>query len=134
MENNLSINNDLSTRKWGWLVLFTAMPTLICCALPIVLVSLGFGSVVAAVFANIGPLAFLAGNKFWVFVLSGGLIAVSAYMIFIRPSSCPADRELASKCQSAKVWNRRLLLVSGAIWSIGFFSSYMLAPILEFWG
>ncbi len=129
-----SANQAASTKKWGWLVLFTALPTLTCCALPLLLVSLGFGSVVAAMFNTIPGLAFLAGNKIWMFGISGLLIAAASYMVFVRPQACPANKALAEQCMSAKVWNKRLLVASAIIWSIGFFSSYIFPYLIEYFG
>jgi len=43
IENSINDNTRV-----GWLALFTSTGTLIYCALPILLVTLGFGSVVAA--------------------------------------------------------------------------------------
>ncbi len=121
-----------STKKWGWLVLFTALPTLTCCALPLLLVSLGFGSVVAAMFSTIPGLAFLASNKILMFGISGLLISGASYLVFIRPQACPADKALAEQCMSAKKWNKRLLIVSAAIWAISFFSSYIFPYFIEY--
>ena len=47
----------------GWLTLFITSGTLLCCALPILLVSLGFGAVAASLNYNIPGLLFLAENK-----------------------------------------------------------------------
>ncbi len=134
-ESNISLSETAtqaaSTKKWGWLILFTALPTLTCCAIPLLLVSLGFGSVVVAMFANVPGLALLAGNKLWMFAISGILIMVASYMVFIRPQACPADKELAKQCASAKVWNKRLLIVSALVWSIGFFTAFLYPYLIE---
>ena len=37
------LETPLQSRRWGWLVVFTTTSTLLCCALPIALVSLGLG-------------------------------------------------------------------------------------------
>ena len=126
------LSEAASTQKWGWLLLFTALPTLTCCALPLLLVSLGFGSVVAAMFSTIPGLALLAENKIWMFVISGLLIVGASYMVFIRPQACPADKKLAEQCAAAKVWNKRLLKISALVWSIGFFAAFIFPYIIEY--
>jgi len=49
--------------RWAWLVLFAFSTTLVCCALPILLVSLGLGAVSASLFANLPFLVTLAQYK-----------------------------------------------------------------------
>ena len=51
----------------GWLTLFVASGTLICCALPIILVTLGLGATVAALSSNAPFLVILTLHKVWVF-------------------------------------------------------------------
>ena len=46
-----------------WLTLFVTSGTLLCCALPIILVSMGFGAVVASFNYNTPELLFLEENK-----------------------------------------------------------------------
>ncbi|MDQ7050407.1 MAG: hypothetical protein Q9M92_13100 [Enterobacterales bacterium] len=42
-------------KKWGVIILFTSSATLLCCALPILLVSLGMGAVVASLYGEYLP-------------------------------------------------------------------------------
>ena len=53
MKEAANFSSEAEPRYWGWLVLFASSTTLICCALPILLVTLGLGAVSAALFANI---------------------------------------------------------------------------------
>ena len=57
-----------------WSALVAAFGTLVCCALPSLLVLLGFGSTVAAAVSATPWLVVLSQNKEWVFLLSGLLI------------------------------------------------------------
>lgn len=114
-----------------WLALFITSGTLICCALPILLVTLGFGAVVASLNYNIPGLVFLAEHKLWVLALSALLLLLLAWVIWRPNQSCPTDPELASYCHTAKRWNRRIFWVSVVIWSVGFFSSVLLLPLRE---
>lgn len=112
-----------------WLVLFTASGTLVCCALPIILVSLGFGAVVASLNYNVPGLVFLAENKYWTLGLSGLLLLILAWVIWRPNQACPADPELARQCQLAKRWNQRIFWTSAFIWLTGFFFSVALLPL-----
>jgi mercuric ion transport protein len=119
-------------RYLGWLTLFTSGGTLVCCALPILLVSMGFGAVAASLNYNIPGLVFLAENKIWTLSLSALLLLFLAWVIWRPGQSCPADPELAAYCGKAKKWNRRIFRFSVTIWAIGFFFSYLLLPLRQF--
>ena len=114
-----------------WLTLFITSGTLLCCTLPILLVSLGFGAVVAGLNYNIPGLMFLAEHKLWTLSLSALLLLFLAWVIWRPNQVCPADFELATYCQKAKLWNQRIFWVSVAMWVIGFFFSVMLLPLRQ---
>ena len=126
--------HDLETRKWGWLVLFASTTTLVCCALPILLVSLGFGAVWASVYASFAPIGFIALHKIWFFVGSGALLLLAGFVLYRPGRSCPADPELAARCNSAERWNKRLLIASGVLWAVGMSAAYLSLPLLELLG
>lgn len=114
----------IKPRKWGWLTLFTSAGTLICCALPILLVSLGMGAVVASMAANAPVLITLSMHKTWVFAFSGLLLLISGWFLYKPAASCPADPELAKICESTRKWNFRLYWGSVAVWLVGFFFAF----------
>jgi mercuric ion transport protein len=116
----------------GWLALFASGGTLVCCALPILLVSMGFGAVAASLNYNIPGLIFLAENKAWTLSLSALLLLLLAWVIWRPGQSCPTDPKLAAYCEKAKKWNRRIFHFSVTIWAIGFFFSYLLLPLRQF--
>ncbi len=117
-----------------WLTLFVTSGTLLCCAIPIVLVSLGFGAVVASIMYHVPGLVFLAEHKYWTLALSGLLLVALAWVIWRPNQHCPADAELAARCQSAQRWNRRVFFLSVVIWCIGFFFSVLLLPLSQWLG
>ncbi len=123
-----SVDEIRTPRRWAWLVLFASSTTLICCALPILLVSVGLGAVSAALFANLPFLVTLAKYKAWMFGASGGVLALSAWLLFRSGRTCPADPDLAEQCETAYRWNVRLLWVSVGIWVIGFVAAYLALP------
>ncbi len=61
----------------SWLTLFASGGTLICCALPIILVTLGLGATVAAFTSSFPLLVTIAQHKAWVFTGSGALLLLS---------------------------------------------------------
>ena len=117
--------------RWGWLLLFTSASTLICCALPILLVSIGLGAVSAAMFSTVPFLADLAHHKDWLFAGSGGVLALAGWALHRPGRACPTDPALAAKCETAHRWNRRLFAVSAGIWAIGFSAAYLSLPMLN---
>lgn len=117
------------TRSWSWLLLFTTSGTLICCAIPITLVSLGLGASVASMASAAPWLVTLSMYKGWMFALSGILIALSAWAVYRPGRTCPADPEIAAACARADTWNRRFIIFSGIIWCVGFFAAFGL-PLL----
>ena len=114
-----------------WLTLFVASGTLLCCALPIVLVSMGFGAVVASLNFNIPVLVLLAEHKLWTLGLSAALLVILAWVIWRPNQACPADPELAAICQTTQKWNQRIFWISLFIWVTGFFFSVLLLPLRQ---
>ena len=128
------MNDSPTPRRWAWLVLFASSTTLVCCALPILLVSIGLGAVSASLFANVPFLVTLAKYKAWMFGASGVLLAVSAWLLFRSGRACPTDPELAALCEKAHRWNVRLFWAAAGIWVIGFGTAYLALPIYSWLG
>ncbi len=126
-----STGKTVKPRKWGWLVLFTNTATLVCCVIPIVLVSLGMGTVVAALYGDLPFLAFLGEQKKWTFVITALILALATWALYRPNRACPTDPKLAKACASAHKWNVRLFWVSVVIWCISFFAAYLLLPATE---
>ena len=128
------VTEPATPRKWTWLVLFTSSTTLVCCALPILLVSLGLGAVSASLFANLPFLVTLAQHKGWMFTGSGGVLILAGWLLFRSGRACPTDPELAKLCERAYRWNSRFFWVSVAIWALGFGAAYLALPIYLWFG
>ena len=117
-------------RAWNWLLLFTTSSTLVCCAIPIALVSLGLGATVATMVRSAPWIVVLSQHKLSMFFLSGVLIVVSAWFVYRSGRSCPVDPELAVACQRADRWNRRFIWGSAGMWAVGCLAAYGL-PLLQ---
>lgn len=116
-------------RGAGWLSLFASAGTLVCCALPIVLVSLGFGAAVAATTSALPLLITLSQHKTWVFAGSALLLALNAALLRSATARCPADPALATRCRRADAWNRRVFIIALGVWMVGFFAAYLALPL-----
>ena len=120
--------------------LFSSFSTLICCALPSVLVLLGMGTAVASLLSAAPWLVSLSRHKIWTFSIAGTLIAASFVMTYVvaprlrRGDVCAADDPTTcgpTTCGEVSKLSRIVLWGSALIWSGGFFVAYLLAPILE---
>jgi mercuric ion transport protein len=115
--------------------LFSSFSTLLCCALPSVLVLLGMGTAVASLLSAAPWLVSLSRHKIWTFSIAGTLIAASfamTYLVAPRLRSgeiCAADDP--ATCGEVSRLSRLVLWGSALIWSGGFFVAYLLGPILE---
>ncbi len=117
--------------NWSWMVLVTTSATLVCCAIPILLVTLGMGATVASMASAAPWLISLSANKPWVFAISGALIVIAMWSIYRPGRTCPTDPELAAACAAADKWNKRFLTVSAALWIVGFIAAFLLEYLLD---
>jgi hypothetical protein len=60
-----------------WVALFASTGTLVCCALPIIMVTLGMGTAVAALTSSFPFLITLSQHKEWVFAGSAIMLVFS---------------------------------------------------------
>lgn len=112
-----------------WLTLFASTGTLLCCALPIVLVTLGLGAAVVSLTSAFPFLITLSQHKVWVFAFSGIMLGLSGWLMYRSGRRCPTDPALGGLCNRTQVWNRRIYWISVAIWGIGFFAAYVALPL-----
>lgn len=112
-----------------WLTLFASTGTLICCALPILLVTLGLGAAVASLTASFPILITLSQHKAWIFAGSGALLVLDGWLMYRPGRACPTDPKLAALCERLQKWNRRVYWSALAVWGVGFFAAYLLLPI-----
>lgn len=113
----------------SWLTLFASTGTLICCALPITLVTLGLGAAVVSLTGTFPFLITLSQHKIWVFGFSGAMLGVSGWLLYRPGRACPSDPVTGRLCNRAQVWNRRIYWSSVVIWGIGFFAAYLALPL-----
>lgn len=113
----------------SWLALFASIGTLICCALPLLLVTLGFGATLAALTSSIPWLIPLSEHKEWIFLGSGAALLAAGWLVHHPGQSCPSDPELRRLCLRTRAWNGRIFWASVATWTIGFFAAYLALPV-----
>lgn len=114
----------------NFLTLFSSMSTLVCCALPALLVSLGMGAVLAGLASNVPGLIWVSENKTTVFAVAGGLLLFNGLLLWRnRNAPCPIDPSLRDACLRGRKFSSWTYFVSLAVFLSGFFFAY-LAPVL----
>jgi mercuric ion transport protein len=115
--------------------LFSSFSTLICCALPSILVLLGLGTTVASLLSAAPWLVSLSRHKIWTFSIAGTLIAASFMMTYVIAPRLQQGEVCAANgpttCSEVSKLSRVILWSSALIWCGGFFVAYLLGPILE---
>lgn len=119
----------------SYVSLFTSFGTLLCCALPSLLVLFGLGATVASVLSEAPWLVSMSHHKNWVFIVAGTLITGNfAYLYRLAPKlqekSGACDPGESTACRTASRFSRVVLWCSAAIYLIGCFAAYLLGPIL----
>lgn len=114
----------------AFLTLFTSTGTLICCALPALLVSLGAGAVMAGLIEAVPQITWLGKNKAWVFAIAGTLLLASgAWQWHARSLPCPADKAQAAACARARRVSWIVWGLSVALYASGAFFAFFAAAL-----
>lgn len=112
------------------LSLFGALSTLLCCALPALLVTLGMGAVVAGLISAAPWLIWLSAHKLWLFAVSGALLLLSAGLFWRgRYAPCPADPAQARACRLLRRFTGATLIAAALIYILGFFFAFLAARV-----
>ena len=110
----------------NFLTLFSSTGTLICCALPALLISLGLGAVMAGLASNVPGLIWISEHKSGVFIFSGSMLLFNGILLWKnRNTPCPLDPGLRESCVKGRRISKKLYLVSLFIYIIGFFFAYI---------
>ncbi|MFN7176784.1 MAG: hypothetical protein ACK4MX_07830 [Thermaurantiacus sp.] len=111
--------------------LFASTTTLVCCALPALLVTLGLGAALAGLVTAAPWLVALSVHKVPLFIGSGVMLLAAGLMH--RRSArlpCPADAAQARACARLRRISGAMLGLSVVIWLIGFFFAFLAADLL----
>lgn len=112
------------------LSLFTSVGTLMCCALPALLVTIGAGATLAGIVSSAPWLVALSKYKAWTFGVSGVMILIAGLLRWqSRNAPCPADPEQAKACARLRKISGWVYWASVVIWAIGFFFAFLAVHI-----
>jgi mercuric ion transport protein len=117
----------------GYFSLFTSVGTLLCCALPSLLVLLGFGASVASMLSFMPWLVALSRHKRWTFLIAGIFISLGFLNMYyiaprLRKGECLPGNP--SACDDASRLSKFLLWTSAVLYTAGCFVAFALGPIL----
>ena len=108
------------------LSLFTSTGTLICCALPAMLVTLGMGAVMAGLIEAVPWITWLGKHKTITFTVAGVVLAAAGYwQWYARSLPCPADPAKAKACARLRMISWTLWWISVLFFAVGVFFAYL---------
>jgi hypothetical protein len=112
------------------LTILSSFSTLLCCALPALLVSLGAGAVLASLITAVPQLIWISEHKIPLFVFAGLMLALSAISTYRnRSAPCPADPVQAKSCLRLRRLSLRIFCLSSVVYAISFFFAFLLSRI-----
>lgn len=122
--------NLVKTKHLSYLSLFTSGGTLICCALPALLVGLGAGAVMVSLVSSVPQIVWFSEHKLGVFIFAGVMLSISGFLQWkARSLPCPSDKALAELCNKTRVNSLRVYYFSVTVFLIGGFMAFI-APWL----
>ena len=131
MEKLVKLKNDFVSIA----SLFTSFSTLLCCALPSLLVALGMGAVLAGMVSDFPFLVALSKYKNWTFLVAGLLIGFNFWLFYGRKrdyQTCEIDENgKETACDTAARWSKVILWISAGIYLAGLFMAYLLLPLQQ---
>ncbi|MEY2546418.1 MAG: hypothetical protein QOG48_1535 [Verrucomicrobiota bacterium] len=109
--------------------LFGSLGTLICCALPAMLVSIGAGAAVASLVTAVPQLIWISEHKVAVFIFAGVMLLLSGITAQVnRRAPCPVDPAQAKSCRRVRRWSAAIFGASAILYAIGFYFAFLGAP------
>lgn len=108
------------------LALFGSFSTLLCCALPALLVSLGAGAAMIGLVGAVPQLVWISEHKVGLFAFAGTMLTLSAITRFAsRNAPCPADPTKAAACRRLRRLSLGVFLASLAMYATGFYFAFV---------
>ena len=112
------------------LSLFTSLSTLLCCALPALLVTIGAGATLASIVHVTPWLVYLSKYKAYTFLFSALMLILAGYFIYkSRNAPCPIDHDQAMACIRMRRASLYIYFLSILIFLIGFFFAFVAVKI-----
>jgi hypothetical protein len=119
----MSADGIVESRASLWtsvLSLFASSSTLVCCALPALLVALGAGAALSSLVSVFPQVVWLSEHKVGLFLFAAGAMAGSGWLQWRnRTAPCPTDPVLRQACLKTRKTSWRLYVFSLAVYLVG---------------
>ena len=130
LKENMSLNKELDAIKshkiLNYLTLFASSGTIICCALPALLVSIGAGAALSSLISVFPQLIILSVYKIPIFISAFIMLIISGAIQYLaRSLPCPADKKLADACEKTRRLSLIIYFVSLGIFTVGIFFAFI---------
>lgn len=100
--------------------LFASAGTLVCCALPAMLVAAGAGAALSSLVSVFPQVVWLSENKAALFAGGGVALAVAGWVQWRnRTAPCPVDPALRTACLRTRRMSARVFVASLAVYAVG---------------
>lgn len=110
----------------SYLGLFTSLSTLLCCALPALLVSLGLGATMISLTSAIPQIIWVGEHKNFVFSFAFLMLSISTFFVYKnRNAPCPIDPKLRDACLRGRKFSKNVLILSWIALGVGFFFAFI---------
>lgn len=115
-----------------FLTLFTSASTLVCCAIPALLVTLGLGATLAGFLSSFPQIIWLSKHKDWIFILGFILLTFGFFLQKSQQNApCPIDPNLKNACLKTRKNSLRVYIFSVSVYLIGLTFAYVLPLIIN---
>ncbi len=111
---------DQASAWSSWAALFASSGTLVCCALPALLVALGAGAALSTLVAVVPGLVWISEYKGQVFAAAGLVLVISGGLQWRnRFAPCPLDPALRRACLRTRQTSARVYGASVLLYAVG---------------
>ncbi|RVU43952.1 hypothetical protein EOE66_19200 [Rubrivivax rivuli] len=115
----------------AWLSLLASSSTLVCCALPALLVMLGAGAALSGLVAAVPQIVWLSEHKGWVFGTASVLMAAGGVLQWRnRTAPCPLDPQLRAACLRTRRWSLAVYGFSLLLLALGATFAFVLPGLM----
>ena len=114
------LNNNRSSLWSSLASLFASSSTLVCCALPALLVAVGAGAALSSLVSAVPQLVWLSERKELLFTFAGVMLLAAGMLQWRnRTAPCPLDPGLRQSCLRARKTSAQMWGFSAAIYAVG---------------
>ena len=116
-----------SNKLANYLTLFTSSGTIVCCAIPALLVSIGAGAALSSLITVFPQLVILSVYKIPIFIGAFMMLIISGILQYrSRNLPCPPDKNLANACTRTRKISLIIYFASVGIFIIGLLFAFIL--------